>query len=61
MADLHNKLALRRKGISGTKDTAEKNPPQTFNVLDCLLTRIPPPPMPQANSSTNETSDDDWE
>lgn len=63
MADLHNKLALRRKGISGTKEnavaSAVESPP---NVMDRISAMIPPPPHPQANSSNTEASeDDDWD
>lgn len=67
MADLHNKLALRRKGISGIKDLQQQqqtislveSPP---NVMDRISAMIPPPPKPQANSSATDNSDDDeWE
>ncbi|CAD7088892.1 unnamed protein product [Hermetia illucens] len=66
MADLHNKLLMRRKGISGAKD---QNQPSTSsssgNVMDRLSALIPPPPpktAPVAQSSATDGSDenDDW-
>lgn len=72
MADLHNKLAMRRKGISGAKDSAsiptssrDNSSPASgkpTNVMDRLSAMIPaPPPKRQSNSSTIETSDDEWD
>jgi WAS protein family homolog 1 len=60
MSDLHNKLMMRRKGISGTKD-------QGGNVMDKISSMIPPPPpksQQQHNSSNSEESEEvenDWE
>lgn len=61
MADLHSKLSLRRKGISGTVSGA----------LDRMSAMIPPPPKPnesatsERNSATSEQDSqpdtDDWE
>lgn len=68
MADLHNKLAMRRKGISGAKDSASiplardgGTLTKPANVMDRLSAMIPPPPKRQSNSSTVETSDDEWD
>ncbi|XP_055693901.1 WASH complex subunit 1 [Lutzomyia longipalpis] len=52
MADLHNKLSMRRKGISGAKDPS--------GVMDKMSALIPPPPKPTA-STTDASEDDDWE
>jgi WAS protein family homolog 1 len=58
MSDLHNKLQLRRKGISGAKD-------QGTSVMTKISSMIPPPPPKQQhNSSNSEESEDpenDWE
>ncbi|XP_012268668.2 WASH complex subunit 1-like [Athalia rosae] len=61
MADLHTKLSLRRKGISGTATSA----------LDRMSAMIPPPPKPnelatsERNSAASEQDSqadtDDWE
>lgn len=55
MADLHNTLSLRRKGIAGL----------ATNTLARLSSMIPPPPKPSEsdhNSVTSESQDDDgWE
>lgn len=71
MADLHNKLAMRRKGISGAKEMASTTIPiesssssgnRPTNVMDRLSAMIPPPPTKQQpNSSTTDASDDDWD
>lgn len=54
MADLHAKLAMRRKGISGTKTDAGGS---GGSALDKVSAMIPPPP---SDSSTN-TEDEDWD
>lgn len=58
MADLNAKLALRRKGISGSKasEGSEMN-----SALSKISAMIPPPlPPTDLNESTN-TEDDDWD
>lgn len=55
MADLHAKLAMRRKGISGTKPDGDSG-----NALDRISAMIPPPPSNDRGSSTN-TDDEDWD
>ncbi|XP_055373021.1 WASH complex subunit 1 [Condylostylus longicornis] len=60
MDDLHKKLLMRRKGISGSKDN-DKN----TNVLDRLSSLIPPPPKPSqgmySSTSDNDNDNDDWD
>ncbi|EAA13757.5 AGAP010756-PA, partial [Anopheles gambiae str. PEST] len=56
--DLHNKLQMRRKGISGTREPQE---PQG-NVIDRLSALIPPPaPKLAADASASESNEEDWE
>lgn len=52
MTDLHNKLMMRRKGISG----AQKEEPQS--VKDRLSSLIPPPT--KKSSDDDDKSDDEW-
>ncbi|KAM7345713.1 WASH complex subunit washout [Cochliomyia hominivorax] len=74
MADLHNKLLMRRKGISGTKDDSKNtgtsnayttNTPSGNPVISRLSALIPPPPVNAKNKSRNtattseEEEDDD--
>ena len=56
MADLHNKLALRRKGISGSKDTGA-----TINVMDRISAMIPPPPTKRQEQSSGTSEEDEWD
>ncbi|KAF5285275.1 hypothetical protein FQR65_LT13289 [Abscondita terminalis] len=60
MADLHAKLSLRRKGISGSKNQNNSN----FDVgstMNRVSAMIPPPPTKlELNESTN-TEDEDWD
>lgn len=67
MADLHKKLAMRRKGISGAK---ENQPPiatstavPSANLLDSISSMIPPPPKLDTSTANPDRSDDDseWE
>lgn len=63
MADLHRKLALRRKGISGTKqddckivsETSRGNS-QGFNLIESISSMIP---VPLNSTKENNGSDDD--
>lgn len=67
MADLHKKLALRRKGISGTNQNDSKTVSETspvnskgFNLIESISLMIPVP----LNSAkqTNESNDEsDWD
>lgn len=62
MADLHNKLLMRRKGISGAKD-GQTNSPESGGVMSRLSSLIPPPPIRNQNSSSDEDDagdDADW-
>lgn len=64
MADLHNKLAMRRKGISGIKEHLPNNPaPLTDNapsMINLISALIPPPPKPH-EAKTVASEDDEWE
>ncbi|KAG5880801.1 hypothetical protein JTB14_030819 [Gonioctena quinquepunctata] len=58
MADLHNKLFMRRKGISGAKPPQE-NYADAESTLSRISAMIPPPePRNEAESTSN---DEDWE
>ncbi|TMW53524.1 hypothetical protein DOY81_001401 [Sarcophaga bullata] len=73
MADLHNKLLMRRKGISGLKDNTENsnknintnnnvaNTPSGNPVISRLSSLIPPPPVGAKGRSqhTAATSEED--
>lgn len=59
MADLHAKLAMRRKGISGAKTEGGENDGR--NALDKLSAMIPPPPPDNGKSSSTNTEDEDWD
>ncbi|XP_022915141.2 WASH complex subunit 1 [Onthophagus taurus] len=57
MADLHSKLLMRRKGISG----AEKaNGIEPGSAMDRISAMLPPPPV-KSEQSESGTTDDDWE
>lgn len=58
--DLHSKLQMRRKGISGARENAD----QPANVIDRLSALIPPPPpkMQMDASASGESNDEeDWD
>lgn len=57
MADLHAKLAMRRKGISGAKGEGAEG----GNPLDKLSAMIPPPPPGNGKGSSTNTEDEDWD
>lgn len=68
MADLHKKLAMRRKGISGAKDNqapAGNTTPSVMpsaNLLDSISSMIPPPPKQDTSANTDRSDDDsEWE
>lgn len=68
MADLHKKLAMRRKGISGAKENdpnasgvASSKIPQSTNLLDSISSMIPPPPKPDTNTDHSDNDGSDWE
>lgn len=58
MADLNAKLALRRKGISGSKASEGSEMTSALSKISAMI----PPPLPQTDldESTN-TEDDDWD
>uniref|UniRef100_W8BA91 WAS protein family-1 n=2 Tax=Ceratitis capitata TaxID=7213 RepID=W8BA91_CERCA len=74
MADLHNKLLMRRKGISGVKEntnTAETAGSKSITiatdnpVMSRLSALIPPPPAGRKHSDDDddthdEDNDTDW-
>lgn len=55
MSDLHAKLALRRRGIAGTKEAKKEK----ASLMDKVSSLIPPPP--KRTESDNESSDSEWE
>ena len=58
MSDLFNKLAMRRKGISGSKTSAEKSGSASGgSALDKISSMIPPP---QNKPAESHDDDDDW-
>lgn len=68
MADLHKKLAMRRKGISGAKENEAQASSSTVipsaNLLDSISSMIPPPPMVPPSTGNTDRSDndsDDWD
>lgn len=73
MADLHKKLAMRRKGISGVKENGTQPSNQATivskagpsNIMDRISSMIPAPP-PKPDSSIHSGDDDndndsDWD
>lgn len=60
MADLHAKLSMRRKGISGDKK-AQNNQGLDAGSTMSRLSSIIPPPIPSSNENPESTTDDDWE
>lgn len=59
MADLHAKLQMRRKGISGTKSSEQSNF-DAGSALQKMSEMIPPPPVHEQADSIN-TEDEDWD
>lgn len=59
MADLHSKLSMRRKGISGTK-TVDNDILDTSTAIGKISAMIPPPSKNDLTDSTN-TEDEDWD
>lgn len=56
MADLHLRLASRRKGISGANKVPEGS------AMDKVSSMIPPPPIKESATSTSATEEeDDWD
>ncbi|KAJ3640025.1 hypothetical protein Zmor_003346 [Zophobas morio] len=56
MADLHAKLSMRRKGISGTKKQESMD---ASSALEKISAMIPPPVVNEVNE--NNTEDEDWD
>ena len=70
MSDLFSKLAMRRKGISGSRKTDEASesvpkppiPPKTgSSTMDKISAMIPPPPTAGRSYTPDDEDDDDWE
>lgn len=67
MADLHRKLAMRRKGISGIQngpnDAAKEMASTTDGggLLSSISSMIPPPPTKDNTSTTVSEDETDWE
>lgn len=62
MADLHAKLSMRRKGISGEQKAINQNQPiDATSTMNRLLSMIPPPPSNNDASESNTTEDDEWD
>lgn len=60
MADLHAKLAMRRKGISGAKANVENA--GGGSAMDKISAMIPPPPATSDDkASATNTEDEDWD
>lgn len=56
MADLHEKLSRRRKGISGAK----KQDMDVGSAMEKISAMIPPPTASTNNDST-DIDDEDWD
>lgn len=60
MKDLYAKLAMRRKGISGSK-TESSVEVDGKSAMDKISAMIPPPPADNGRGSSTNTEDEDWE
>ncbi|CAH1378094.1 unnamed protein product [Tenebrio molitor] len=56
MADLHAKLSMRRKGISGTKKQESMDASTAMEKISAMI----PPPVP-TEINENNTEDEDWD
>ena len=63
MGDLMSKLTMRRKGISGAKAGAGKDPEEQGggDAMGKISGMIPPPSAMAADSDAEEDNDDDWD
>lgn len=59
MSDLHAKLAMRRRGIAGSKEAKKEK----ASLMDKVSSLIPPPPKRTADSSDDDSSstENDWD
>lgn len=59
MSDLHAKLAMRRRGIAGSKEAKKEK----ASLMDKVSSLIPPPPKRAAESSDDDSSstENDWD
>ena len=63
MSDLANKLTMRRKGISGTKQAGGPSSDPSGgsgSAMDRISAMIPPPPPPSGGGSTTD-KEEDWD
>lgn len=60
MADLHAKLSLRRKGISGAKNQDNLSGLDTGSAMNKVSAMIPPPPT-KIEAESTATEDEDWD
>jgi WAS family protein 1 len=57
MSDLHAKLALRRRGIAGSKEAKKEKP----SILDKVSSLIPPPSKRSESDDDSDSTDNDWD
>lgn len=57
MSDLHAKLALRRRGIAGSKEAKKE---KKVSLMDKVSSLIPPPPK-KSDSEDESSNSEDWE
>lgn len=57
MSDLHAKLALRRRGIAGSKEAKKEK----ASLMDKVSLLIPPPSKPSESDDDSGSSENDWE
>ncbi|KAK4871477.1 hypothetical protein RN001_015601 [Aquatica leii] len=60
MADLHAKLSLRRKGISGSKNQDNLNF-DAGSAMNKISAMIPAPPTKVEHNESTNTEDEDWD
>ena len=58
MSDLHAKLALRRRGIAGSKEAKKE---KKVSLMDKVSSLIPPPPKRSDSDDESSNSNSDWE
>ena len=67
MGEIAQKLAMRRKGMSGKANTdlstcGKSNPivPKPSGAMDKISSMIPPPSGPKIETQNDDESDDEW-
>lgn len=57
LADLHSKLMMRRKGISGARKVDEVvSPDSTLARISSMI----PPPVPKSEIESSDDADEEW-